>query len=329
MKLYLIRHGETVDNVAGLYAGTRDSKLTNHGVEQTNRLGSHFARNGVRFTHIYASPLSRALRTAQAIQQAQDKLIAAGGGGNAAKVAEIVQVAELMERDFGFYEGKPFSARARDEEHDQRSSDPGFVDVETKEALANRIDVFLDEHLIPLFEESKADSFAVAVVAHGMLLASFWRRLLLRYAHESLRFTPEVAIKKQGTVLGYIGGWSNTGYMELQHTRKPSPSSITRPSEEAISKNEPDAETASLTAVPPTLPAEEGEVSVPAISSPAAVPSSTAGTQKLDGWSVMVTAVDSTTHLLGLKRQRGGIGSLAHDEGQRKLESFFKKPRVG
>src|ERR1700761_205792 len=67
MKLYLIRHGETVDNVAGLYAGSRDSTLTNHGVEQTERLGEYLARNGVKFTHVFASPLSRAYKTAEAV----------------------------------------------------------------------------------------------------------------------------------------------------------------------------------------------------------------------------------------------------------------------
>src|ERR1700759_2039622 len=64
MRLFLIRHGETVDNVAGLYAGTLDSALTNHGVEQANRLGEFFTQNEVIFSHIFASPLSRAFRTA-------------------------------------------------------------------------------------------------------------------------------------------------------------------------------------------------------------------------------------------------------------------------
>jgi len=48
MRLYLIRHGETVDNVAGLYAGMKDSPLTNHGVEQIKRLGSYVKPMGAR-----------------------------------------------------------------------------------------------------------------------------------------------------------------------------------------------------------------------------------------------------------------------------------------
>ncbi|KAM3468559.1 hypothetical protein MY5147_007828, partial [Beauveria neobassiana] len=43
MRLLLIRHGETVDNVAGIFAGVRDSALTTHGVLQAGRLGGHLA----------------------------------------------------------------------------------------------------------------------------------------------------------------------------------------------------------------------------------------------------------------------------------------------
>lgn len=105
MELFLIRHGETVDNVAGLYAGVRDSALTNHGVEQARRLGEHFAKEDVHvaFTHIFASPLSRAYKTAQAIQTAQAKLKTKDLGQveeNTRKV-EIVRVSELIEQDFG------------------------------------------------------------------------------------------------------------------------------------------------------------------------------------------------------------------------------------
>lgn len=105
MELFLIRHGETVDNVAGLYAGSRNSSLTNHGVEQARRLGEHFARAEVDvcFDYIFASPLSRAFKTAQAIQTAQ--LAASTKAPRAAKghsgSVEIVRVPELVEQDFG------------------------------------------------------------------------------------------------------------------------------------------------------------------------------------------------------------------------------------
>lgn len=105
MELYLIRHGETVDNVAGLYAGVRDSALTNHGVEQARRLGEHFAKREphVSFDHIFASPLSRAYKTAQALQTAQQALRSKDQRSNEeqARNVEIVRVSDLIEQDFG------------------------------------------------------------------------------------------------------------------------------------------------------------------------------------------------------------------------------------
>ena len=50
--------------------------------------------------------------------------------------------------------------------------------------------------------------------------------------------------------------------------------------------------------------------------------------QILHGWSTLIVAIDRKDHLVGLKRQRGGIGRSAHDEGQQKLTGFFKRRRA-
>ncbi|KAK5175201.1 uncharacterized protein LTR77_000338 [Saxophila tyrrhenica] len=319
MKLYFIRHGETVDNVAGLYAGTKDSQLTNHGVEQTHRLGAHFARHNVRFTHIFSSPLSRAYRTAEAVRKAQR-----GNGG-----LEVVKVPELIERDFGYYEGKPFNTRADEKQAERDRKVPGFRDVESKEVMAARVDRFLDERLIPLLREDGKDELVVAVVAHGMLLAGFWRRLLVRLPRQSLVIAPEVKEKRGGAVLEYLGGWSNTGYMELAFKKAEEPREEALQSPVAASEDVgPTDATALPTPVPPRLEPGDAEVSIATPKTDEQNSSSTPLPQLLSGWSTTILAVDSTIHLLGLKRQRGGIGSLAHDDGQRKLESFFKKPRL-
>jgi broad specificity phosphatase PhoE len=328
MKLYLIRHGETVDNVAGLYAGTRDSQLTNHGVEQTERLGHYFARQGVRFSHIFASPLSRAFKTAVAVQRAQVDL---SKDGKHANTAEIVKVQELIERDFGFYEGKPFNARKNEEQFEKDKDKPGFVDVESKEALAKRIDRFLDQYLLPLLDDNMAETESVvAVVAHGMLLSHFWRRLLLRLPKDSLSTSSEVAVKKDGAILEYIGGWSNTGFMELSFQRNSTSHGASIAGAVSVQDNLKDGKgnaTTLQTPVPPRLGPEEAKIPISQdqMNGPAG---QSEGPRTLSGWSTKILAVDSTLHLLGLKRQRGGIGSLAHDEGQRKLDAFFKKPRL-
>jgi len=44
--------------------------------------------------------------------------------------------------------------------------------------------------------------------------------------------------------------------------------------------------------------------------------------------SLVVKAVNSQEHLKGLKKTRGGIGSLKHDSNQKTVDSFFKKRRL-
>ena len=83
-----------VDNVAGLYAGVRDSVLTNHGVDQANRLGDHLAATDIVLTHIFASPLTRTSKTAEAIRKAQATAFPDAASSN----LEIVKVPELIEQ---------------------------------------------------------------------------------------------------------------------------------------------------------------------------------------------------------------------------------------
>lgn len=340
MKLYLIRHGETVDNVAGLYAGVRDSALTNHGVEQAHRLGQHFVKTEVHLTHIFASPLSRAYKTAEAVQKAQAQL-AVDGDGPHSKSPDIVKVPDLIEQDFGYYEGKPFYARSdpkktgREAHYEKHRDDPGFVDVESKESMAKRADAFLDQHLVPLFGESSSGRSVVAIISHGILLSNLWRRLLLRLPRKSLTIAPEVIAARGTLVLEHLGGWSNTGYLDLSMSRDGA--AVDSASTPRSSLRAEPQEVASLPTLPPPLADDEGAaVSLTTTPSEAgeegeageACKPAKAGSKVLHDWSTTIIAVDSKQHLVGLKRQRGGIGRLAHDEGQKKLDGFFKKQKT-
>ncbi|TKA83216.1 hypothetical protein B0A55_00661 [Friedmanniomyces simplex] len=350
MKVYLIRHGETVDNIAGLYAGVRDSALTLHGVEQARRLGQHFAQTDhIHLTHVFASPLSRACKTAEALVKAQkDGGFVAGDGRPAGRGVEIVKVPELIEQDFGYYEGKSFYARSearksgREAHHDRHKSDPGFVDVESKEAMCKRADRFLDQHFMPLFDLEGADGgLEVAIVSHGMLLSHLWRRLLLRLPRKSLTIAPEVMAARGSVVLEHLGGWSNTGYLELAMSKDSGaakPQQLAGPIEAAHDAAIPEASALSRPTAPPLIIAEEvakgsSDVTSPAMPSApfeaSTVRSPPPSPRTLAGWSTTILAVDSKAHLAGLKRQRGGIGRLAHDEGQQKLDGFFKRQKKG
>lgn len=65
MKLYLVRHGETVWNTQRRMQGITDVTLTHKGKQQTKKIAIQL--KGIKFDAIYSSPLQRALDTARAI----------------------------------------------------------------------------------------------------------------------------------------------------------------------------------------------------------------------------------------------------------------------
>lgn len=197
-----------------------------------------------------------------------------------------------MEQDFGFYEGKAVFAGPQKggtisgkEAHGAlHKDDAGFVDVESKEAMALRADAFLDEHLLPLMDENNV----IAVVSHGIMLSSLWRRFLRRLTAKSVTIHPDVIAMHGQLDLERPGGWSNTGYMELEM---------------------------SLVALSPKAGPSNDVSESPSSSHPFAA------------WTTTIRAVNHKAHLNNLKRTRGGVGSSRHDEKQKSIVSFFKKQK--
>jgi broad specificity phosphatase PhoE len=65
MIIYLVRHGETTANRAGIALGRADVPLTELGVEQAAAVGRRLAT--IPFDRVFSSPLSRAVATARAL----------------------------------------------------------------------------------------------------------------------------------------------------------------------------------------------------------------------------------------------------------------------
>ena len=282
-----------------LSAGVRDSALTNHGVLQAERLGAYYAKGGLRFTHLFSSDLQRAYKTAEAILSAQ----LGKEQQNGRSKLRVKQVKMLREQDFGFYEGKPFYARpsgsnksGKDSHRAEHSSDPGFQDVESKESMAKRADVFVHEHLLPLI--CQPDEVKVAVVSHGIILNYLWRSVLKLFAKRTISIAPGVAVNSAGasTPVEYLVGWSYTGYLELDIQP------VINKAEHAVSESElQDDLGLTRTASPDVL-------------------------SPLAELRMIVKAVNSKEHLAGLKRTRG-VSSGKHDEAQKKIDGFFKKSK--
>jgi hypothetical protein len=229
----------------------------------------------------------------------------------------------LMEQDFGSCEGKRWNDGPKSQ---ALKVTPGFVDIESAESMAQRADCFLDDHLVPLFlEPDDTDEPVVAVVSHGIMLSKLWKRLLLRLPPKSVSFSPSLLAGAREYSLEHLGGWSNTGYLELQ-ARRPLVPPTAVPSQPA----ETDA---SSPPTPESAPADAVEGQANAELSPqdlSQVPVSddcqlTIALTAPSGWTTSIETVNGRDHLQNLKRTRGGVGSARHDSSQKNIDSFFKK----
>jgi broad specificity phosphatase PhoE len=98
-QLILVRHGETLHNVAGIAQGWADSELSDRGKEQVSRLGERLRRHNP--DALFASPLGRALTTAKAISD----ILGLG----------ITVLEDLREMSYGGWESRSFLDIRRDE----------------------------------------------------------------------------------------------------------------------------------------------------------------------------------------------------------------------
>ena len=93
-KIFLVRHGQDVDNATGILNGRRDTELTELGRKQAKKVADKLSDNDVQI--IYTSPLRRAYETA--------RIIATELG-----IKEVIADEHLTEREFGILTGKPVS----------------------------------------------------------------------------------------------------------------------------------------------------------------------------------------------------------------------------
>ena len=85
--IYIVRHGQTNDNVIGRYGGRIDTELNEKGLAQAQEL--HEKLKDISFDLVFSSPLKRACKTAEIICD-----------------NEIITDDRIIERDNGELEGK-------------------------------------------------------------------------------------------------------------------------------------------------------------------------------------------------------------------------------
>lgn len=114
-----VRHGESVANAAGLFAGQMDVSLTEQGKRDAEEAASWLADEPIG--SIYSSPLKRVWQTAEPI--------AAAKGG-----LDVHAVAGIIERTYGEWEGQPTRHYDRGA-HPPGGESPEAFNARTIEAL--------------------------------------------------------------------------------------------------------------------------------------------------------------------------------------------------
>jgi broad specificity phosphatase PhoE len=296
------------------------------------------------FTHLFSSHLQRAAKTAGKIREAQ--LTPAGDDNGAIFVPEVVQLPLLVEQNFGSMEGKKFYERPPEskltgKEHPRFESKgtAGFVAVESKDHMGKRADTFLDKHLLPLLDDTTgADEQCIAIVSHGIFLSTLWKRLLLRLPAKSVVLSPKLHATARPS-LKHLGGWSNTGFLELHMVQSAVGEESSGPAASATSVTSlspPSAETPvvgeGLGKVEISQVSENNDVAVEAAPE-ATVPTDevaikTPAPRNARGWNTTILAINGKDHLKGMKRTGGGVGSSRHDTSQKSIETFFKRRKT-
>ena len=158
LRLYFMRHGETVWNTERRYQGMTDIELSEEGLRQAECAAKRF--KNIKIDKIYASPLKRAMKTAEKIA--------------AEKGLEIISEDDFREIHFGEWEGKtvPELTEKYGESYTNFIREPhkyGFPGEGSVENVINRIKPGIDR----LIAEEKGN---VLIVSHGGII-----RLMIIY----------------------------------------------------------------------------------------------------------------------------------------------------
>ena len=146
MRLYVVRHGETVKNQFGLIQGQTEADLNENGIEEAKKLRELI--DSLNIDLVISSPLRRAKDTAKLITN--DKF-------------DIIIDDRLIERNYGLSEGKPVDSDLTVQYWDFNLN-TDINDVEKVRDLLARVSEFIEDMRL------KYDDKNVLVVAHSAIL---------------------------------------------------------------------------------------------------------------------------------------------------------------
>lgn len=159
ISLYLIRHGETVNNKKGFVQGQSDVLLSENGENQVLKLGEQLMN--IAFEHAFCSDLVRAKKTVDGILK-QNK-----------RKFDVQYTTLLREIDVGDNLGKHFSTNEKNAK--EAGKNPRFFKNPNGESVHDvyvRMLDFFFKSIFPLISSSLSSSslIHILVVAHGMCI---------------------------------------------------------------------------------------------------------------------------------------------------------------
>lgn len=154
--IYIIRHGQTDQNVAHRIQGQAEFPMNETGEAQAAAARDELAARGIAFDRVYSSPLTRALDTARIV---------------AGEAVETVLDDRLLEIDFGPYEGVDLTDMPEELKFFFKDfiNHPAPKGVEQLEDLKARLGAFLEDVKRDLLAGGGADR-NVLISTHAIAL---------------------------------------------------------------------------------------------------------------------------------------------------------------
>jgi broad specificity phosphatase PhoE len=147
MKLIIVRHGETTDNVKHVLMGKNDGKLTQKGIEQAKEVGRHL-KDHHKIDMVFCSPLGRCVETLENILEEYPI------------EGEIFMSKLIEERDFGEFTGvDPHLVSWEKVNEDNKINQE--MGIESWDKVKKRVELFLED--LKLEDNEKT----ILIVSHG------------------------------------------------------------------------------------------------------------------------------------------------------------------
>lgn len=150
MKLYVVRHGETMENANNCLVGRINSSLTEKGKEQAKQVSNYFKNKKIDL--IVSSPLDRCKETAQIISNN----------------LPIIYSDKLLGRDHGEFTGKPRDSINFDEYWNYKKNIQ-YEKAESVKDLYNRVATLIDD-----LKEKYKDKNIIIVTHSGIMRVLYY-----------------------------------------------------------------------------------------------------------------------------------------------------------